>query len=109
MVDFNAKVGRQIASESCMRRFGIGERNDRGEILVNFAERYDFRIMNTFFQKRDGRKWIWRSLNGATKSEIDFIVRDKNNIISNVTVINKVNIGSDQRMVDSILDVHEAN
>ena len=82
-----------------MGKFGIGERNDRGEILVNFAERYDFSTMNTFFQKRDGRKWTWRSPNGATKNEIDFIIEDKNNNSSNVTVINKVNIGSDHRMV----------
>ena len=58
-----------------MGKFGIGERNDRGEILVNFAERYDFRIMNTFFQKRDGCKWTLR----ATKNGIDFIIRNKNN------------------------------
>ena len=68
--DFNAKVGRRIARESYMGKFGIGERNDRGEILVNFAERYHFRIMNTFFQKRVGRKWTWRSPNGAAKNEI---------------------------------------
>ena len=80
MGDFNAKVGRKIAGKSCMGKFGIGERNDR--ILVNFAERYDFRIMNTFFQKRDGRKWTWRSPNGAIKNEIDFIIGDKNNSIS---------------------------
>ena len=61
MGEFYAKVGRQICGESCMEKFGIGERNDRGEILVNFAERYDFRIMNTFFQKRDGRKWTLKS------------------------------------------------
>ena len=67
--------------------------------MVNFAERYYFRIMNTFFQTRDGRKWTWRSPNAATKNEIDFIIGDKNNSISNVTVINKVNIGSDHRMV----------
>ena len=39
MGDFNAKVGRQIAGESCMGKFGIGERNDRGEILVNFEKK----------------------------------------------------------------------
>ena len=37
--------------------------------------------------------------NGATKNEIDFIIRNKNNSISNVTVNNKVNIGINHRMV----------
>ena len=45
------------------------------------------------------KRWTWRSPNGATKNEIDFSIGDKNNSISNVTVINKVNIGSDHRMV----------
>ena len=49
MGDFNAKVGIKIAGESCIGKFGIGEHNDTGEISVNFAERCDFRIMNTFF------------------------------------------------------------
>ena len=97
--DFNAKVGRNAAGESSVGKFGVGERNERGEVLVSFAEKYNLRIMNTFFQKRKGRKWTWKSPNGATKNEIDFIIADKNNSVNNVTVINKVNIGSDHRMV----------
>ena len=97
--DFNAKVGQNVAGESCIGKFGVGERNDRGELLVSFAEKHNLKVMNTFFQKRKGRKWTWKSPNGATKNEIDFILGDKNNSIKNVTVINKVNIGSDHRMV----------
>ena len=55
--------------------------------------------MNIFIQKRDGRKWTWRGPNGTTKNGIDFLIGDRNNSVSNVTVINKVNIGSDHRMV----------
>ena len=97
--DFNAKVGKNMAGESCIGKFGVGERNDRGELLVNFAEKYNMRVMNTFFQKRVGRKWTWRSPNGTTKNEIDFILADESNSVSNVTVINRVNVGSDHRMV----------
>ena len=99
MGDFNAKVGKNMAGESCVGKFGVGERNDRGELLVNFAEKYNMRVMNSFFQKRAGRKWTWRSPNGTTKNEIDFVLADESNSVSNVTVINKVNIGSDHRMV----------
>ena len=97
--DFNAKVGKKEIGESSVGNFGVGERNGRGELLVNFAEKYNMRIMNTFFKKREGRKWTWRSPNGTTKNEIDFIIADKNNTVKNVTVINKVNVGSDHRMV----------
>ena len=101
MGDFNAKVGKKKDGESCMGKFGIGQRNERGEMLVNFSERYNMKIMNSVFQKRAGRKWTWRSPNEETKNEIDFIITDNFNIVKDVTVINKVNIGSDHRMVAS--------
>ena len=84
-----------------MGKFGIGQRNERGEMLVNFSERYNMKIMNSVFQKRAGRKWTWRSPNEETKNEIDFIITDNFNIVKDVTVINKVNIGSDHRMIAS--------
>ena len=101
MGDFNAKVGKKKDGESCMGKFGVGHRNERGEMLVNFSERYNMKIMNTVFQKRAGRKWTWRSPNEETKNEIDFIIADNFNIVKDVTVINRVNIGSDHRMVAS--------
>ena len=38
-------------------------------MLVEFAERQKFKIMNTFFKKRLNRRWTWISPNGATKNE----------------------------------------
>ena len=54
--------------------------------------------MNTQFQKKAGRRWTWRSPDGNTKNEIDYIMTDKPSMIIDVTVINRVNIGSDHRM-----------
>jgi len=56
-------------------------------------------IANSFFQKREGRKWTWKSPDRKTKNEIDFIMTDRIDTIKDVTVINKVDIGSDHRMV----------
>ena len=55
--------------------------------------------MNTQFQKKAGRKWTWRSPDGNTKNEIDYIMTDKPSMVTDVTVLNRVNIGSDHRMV----------
>ena len=52
--------------------------------------------MNTQFQKKAGR--TWRSPDGNTKNEIDYIMTDKPSMVTDVTVINRVNIGSDHRM-----------
>ena len=46
-----------------------------------------------------GRRWTWRSPDGNTKNEIDYIMTDKPSMVTDVTVINRVNIGSDHRMV----------
>ena len=59
----------------------------------------NFKIMNTQFQKKAGRRWTWRSPDGNTKNEIDYIMTDKPSMVTDVTVINRVNIGSDHRMV----------
>ena len=55
--------------------------------------------MNTQFQKKAGRIWAWRSPDGNTKNEIDYIMTDKPSPVTDVTVINRVNIGSDHMMV----------
>ena len=55
--------------------------------------------MNTQFQKKAGRRWTWRSPDGNTKNEIDYIMTDKPSMVTDVTVINRVNIGSDHTMV----------
>ena len=100
MGDFNAKIGGQTnTSERATGCFGLGERNERGDTLVEWASSNNFKIMNTQFQKKAGRRWTWRSPDGNTKNEIDYIMTDKPSMVTDVTVINRVNIGSDHMMV----------
>ena len=100
MGDFNAKVGRQTnTSERAAGCFGLGQRNERGDTLVEWATSTNFKIMNTPFQKKAGRRWTWRSPDAHTKNEIDYTITDKPSMVTDVTVINRINIGSDHRMV----------
>lgn len=102
MGDFNAKVGKRTnTSETMTGIFGLGNRNERGDTLVEWATLEKYKIMNTMFQKKEKRRWTWKSPNGTTKNEIDYILTNKPDIITDVTVINRVNIGSDHRMVMS--------
>ena len=66
MGDFNAKVGPGEIRETCTRSYGIGTRNRRGDMLVEFVERHKLTILNTFFKKRLNRRWTWIYINGAT-------------------------------------------
>ncbi|XP_069970249.1 craniofacial development protein 2-like [Penaeus vannamei] len=49
--NFNAKIGKNT-EETVIGNHGIGTRNERGQMLVDFAEARSLNIMNTFFEKR---------------------------------------------------------
>lgn len=48
MSDFKAKVGMIKREKSNVWKFGIGKRNKRGNLLVNFLEKDKIIIMNIF-------------------------------------------------------------
>ena len=97
MGDFNAKVGR--GDEDCMGNFGYGDRNDRGEDLVNFAVSRGYKIMNTCFKKKVSRRWTCTSSNFETFNEIDYVQSNNPQTITNIDTITRVNTGSDHRML----------
>jgi len=51
MGDFNAKVGEGAESENGIDPFGLGERNERGEMLVSFCQANQLLVTNTTFKQ----------------------------------------------------------
>ena len=96
MGDFNAKVEKTQADEQAIGHYGID--SAREEMLAEFAERNRLRIMNSFFRKRSNRMWTWKSPNGETRNEIDFILSVDPSIVQDVEVLGKVKC-SDHRLV----------
>ena len=83
-------------------------RNERGDALVEWTTSRKYTIMNTMFQKKAGRRWTWKSPNGVTKTEIDYILTNRPGVVTDVTVINQVNIATDHMIMHIIkLDVEE--
>jgi len=79
MGDFNAKVGRLTTQrEACIGQHGLGTRNERGQILVDFATSINMVIQNTYFKKKENSKWTWRSPNGEIYNQIDYSLCSKN-------------------------------
>ncbi|XP_045460954.1 uncharacterized protein LOC123671253 [Harmonia axyridis] len=98
--DFNAKMGtRSDVAEFSLGNYGLEGRNDRGETLLGFLLQNNLFQMNSFFPKRPNRRWTWRSPDGRTKNEIDFIITNRSHIVKDVSVLNKVSTGSDHRIV----------
>lgn len=83
---FLHKSGYQKLCGTFVGYFGLDSRNSREYQLVQFAEIDNLRILNTFFKKRTGRKWIWRSPNRETKNVTNFILTV---IVMDVAFLNK--------------------
>lgn len=77
--DFNAKVGSKKHSEEdgLIGKSGLGERNERGARLVEFALSNHLTIKNTMFEKHPRRLYTWTSPDGKTKNQIDYIMIEK--------------------------------
>ena len=50
-------------------------------------------------------RWTWKSPNGVMKIEMDYILINKSDIVTDVTVIAQVNNGSGHRMVMSKINL----
>jgi endonuclease/exonuclease/phosphatase family metal-dependent hydrolase len=87
--DFNAKIGSPTAEDRyTMGPWGYGQRNSRGETLIEFCLENQFSIMNTYFKKNQKRRWTWSSPDFKTKNEIDFIIARNTITIEDIQIIN---------------------
>uniref|UniRef100_A0A8D8SMX4 Craniofacial development protein 2 n=1 Tax=Cacopsylla melanoneura TaxID=428564 RepID=A0A8D8SMX4_9HEMI len=73
MGDFNAKLGKGRMGEH-IGDWGLGERNDRGDMLSTFAAEHNLIVSNTFFQHRTSRLYTWKSPDRRTRNQIDFVL-----------------------------------
>ena len=73
MGDFNAKVGSGVVDSDATGRFGLGEQNERGEMLIDFCNENELVITNTLFQQHPRRLYTWVSPDGKTRNQIDYI------------------------------------
>ena len=71
--DFNAKVGDE-RYEDTVRPHGLGNRNERGEKLIEWAKSHGMIIGNTWFEQHPRRLWTWKSPGDNTRNQIDYIL-----------------------------------
>ena len=107
MGDFNAKIGVRNINDNMKWTgpFGTGNRNERGERLLDFAEENNLVVTNSLFIKAANRYWTWEAPGGVTKNQIDFILFSDRKIVRNCEVITKVDIGSDHQMVRARVEI----
>ena len=80
MGDFNAKIG-QGRVAGLIGDFGLGERNERGDRLVEFCQKNRMLVANTWFKLHPRRLYTWTSplhtANRIIRNQIDFILIDE--------------------------------
>ena len=100
--DWNAKVGSENTDwKRVMGRYGYGDRNERGERVLEFVTTHSLYICNTKFEQKPQRKWTWASPDGVHKNMIDLILiqqRWKSSII-NCRTFQSADICSDHSLV----------
>ena len=58
--DMNGHIGTdRTGIENILGAFSIGDRNREGENIIDFCVENQMSIMNTFYNQRESKKWIW--------------------------------------------------
>ena len=86
--DWNAKVGSQETA-GVSGKFGLGMRNEAGQMLIEFCQENTLVIANTLIQQLKSRLCTWTSLDGQYQNQVDYILcsqRRKSSIQSAKTI-----------------------
>lgn len=75
--DFNARVGENALEKDVLGKYGHGERNERGQLLVDFCSEHKLAITNTLFRVHNRHRYTWNSPDGVTRTQIDYILIKK--------------------------------
>ena len=106
MGDFNAKVGCG-KSGSIVGPHGLGDRNERGDRIIQWCEENKYIITNTWYKKHKRRLWTWQQPGERAKNQIDFILTQQRfrNCVKKIGTIPSADCNSDHRPVKATIRV----
>ncbi|XP_068245387.1 craniofacial development protein 2-like [Palaemon carinicauda] len=76
--DFNSKIGNDRGGyEDVMGEFGLGERNEKRQRMMEFGQGKQLCITNNYFYHREQQRYTWRHPDGIQRNCIDYILINK--------------------------------
>ncbi|XP_073824763.1 FERM domain containing isoform X3 [Musca autumnalis] len=102
--DFNAKVGSDIVA-GVKGIYGLGDRNERGDRLIEFCQEFKMKITNTLFTLPPRRLYTWKSpqdrVGNVIRNQIDFILINRRHCSSvrKVTTYPSADVPSDHNLL----------
>ena len=107
MGDLNAKVGQERIG-NIVGPCGMGEKNERGEKLIEFCQARQLTITNTWFTQPNRRKYTWISPDGKTRNQIDYIMINTRfrNSVKQAKTYPGADIGSDHNPVVATVKIN---
>ena len=72
MGDFNAKVGKH-SEPGVTGVYGLGTKNEQGEILIEWCRTHYMSILNTTFNQHKRRLYTWKSPGDSFRNQTDYI------------------------------------
>lgn len=96
---FDAIVGKAREGEFRVGKYGMGVRNANGNRLVTLLSGANLIHGNSFFRKKDSKRWTWESYNGSIRTEIDHVLINRRWCLFDVTTIPSVSTGSSHRLL----------
>ena len=86
----------------------MGEKNERGEKLIEFCRARKLTITNTWFTQPNRRKYTWISPDGKTRNQIDYIMINTRlrNRVKQAKTYPGADIGSDHNSVVATVKIN---
>ncbi|KAJ2942978.1 hypothetical protein O0L34_g15168 [Tuta absoluta] len=110
MGDMNAKVGNTFCDDhlrETVGKYGLGDRNERGEMWLQFCTENSLTIMNTCFQNHPRRLYTWIMPGDRARYQIDYIAIAKRwrSCITNTKTYPGADCGSDHKLLVAELNI----